>query len=86
MLQRETKRQRVARELVIQRSGKALPEDNQLLRRRSDPQLHEQAIIHSRHDISRQDSLRHSRSDSDSSDDMSNLGDAQNFPEEEIKR
>ena len=35
--QRETKRQRVARELVLQRSGKPLPDDNKLLRQYTAP-------------------------------------------------
>ena len=36
-LQRETKRQRVAKELILERSGKVLPETAQLLRQRPRP-------------------------------------------------
>ena len=85
MLQRETKRQRVARELIMQRSGKALPEDTQLLRHRRDPQLNEQAIPSSRQDASVQED-QYSKDATESSEDVSALREVQHSPSEGNQR
>lgn len=86
LLQRETKRQRVARELVMQRAGKALPEDTQLLRPRSKPEVEEQLITTSRQEPLRQESFQEFQNSPASGDDVDKLGSKQQSPCDDLKR